>query len=123
MAKEAKPLEDLNAKAKQAVEQTREQALGVVDNYFNFLQKIISSLPSGGTDLGEKLKSYAEKNIAATQEFVHKLSQAKDFQDVVRIQMEFVQMELNAFGEQANSLGEAFTKAATESAKTPFKNS
>jgi hypothetical protein len=73
--------------------------------------------------VAEKLKSYAEKNIAATQEFVHKLSQAKDFQDFVRIQMEFVQMELNAFGEQANSLGEAFTKAATDSAKTPFKNS
>ena len=123
MAKDPRPLEDLNAKAKQAVEQTAEQTRGAVDNYFNFLQKTISSYPSGGTDLREKLKSYAEKNIAATHEFVLKLSQAKDFQDVVRIQMEFVQMELNAFGEQANSLGEAFTKAATESAKTPFKNS
>lgn len=29
--------------------------------------------------MGEKLKSYAEKNIAATKEYVQKLSQAKYF--------------------------------------------
>jgi hypothetical protein len=112
----------LNATAKQAVEQTMEQTRGAVDNYFNFLQKTISSYPSGGTDLREKLKSYAEKNIAATHEFVLKLSQAKDFQDVVRIQTEFMQAQMNAFGEQTKTLGEEVTKA-TGAVKTPFKTS
>jgi len=122
MAKDPNPLEDLNAKAKQAVEQATEQTRAV-DSYFNFLQKTISSYPSGGTDLGEKLKSYAEKNIAATHEFVLKLSQAKDFQDVVRIQTEFMQTQMNAFGEHTKTLGEEFTKAATGAVKTPFKTS
>jgi hypothetical protein len=121
MAKDAKPLEDLKANAERALEQTMEQTRGAVDNYFHFLQKTISSYPSGGTDLGEKLKSYAEKNIAATHEFVLKLSQAKDFQDVVRIQTEFMQAQMNAFGEHAKTLGEAVTKAATDAGKTPFK--
>ena len=123
MAKDAKPLEDLKANAERALEQTMEQTRGAVDNYFNFLQKTISSYPSGGTDLGEKLKSYAEKNIAATREFILKLSQAKDFQDVVRIQTEFMQTQMNAFGEHTKTLSEEFTKAATGAAKTPFKTS
>src|ERR1039458_8587653 len=123
MAKDAKPLEDLKANAERALEQTMEQTRGAVDNYFNFLQKKLSSYPSGGTDLGEKLKSYAEKNTAATREFILKLSQAKDFQDVVRIQTEFMQTQMNAFGEHTKTLSEEFTKAATGAAKTPFKTS
>ena len=122
MAKDAKPLEDLKANAGRALEQTMEQTRGAVDNYFNFLQKTISSYPSGGTDFGEKLKSYAVKNIAATHEFVLKLSQAKDFQDVVRIQTEFMQTQMNAFGEHTKTLGEEVTKA-TGAVKTPFKTS
>ena len=101
------PLGDVKADAQRAVEQTMEQARWAVDNYFNFVQKIISSYPSGGTELGEKLKSYAEKNIAATHEVVQKLTQARNFDDIIRIQTEFMQTQLESFGEQAKSVGEA----------------
>ena len=74
------PWRDVKADAQRAVEQTMEQARWAVDNYFNFVQKIISSFPSGGTELGEKLKSCAEKNITVAHEFVRKLSQAKNLQ-------------------------------------------
>jgi hypothetical protein len=53
---------------------------------------------------------YVEKNITATQEFVRDLSHAKDIQDMFRIQMEFMRAQLEAFGKQANSLGEAYIK-------------
>jgi len=130
MAKDDKPFKalnpfgDLNAEAKQAVEQTKEQALGAADTYFDFLKKTISSSPTGGTEFGEKLKNYAERNITATHEFIKGLTQAKDFQDILRIQTEFMQAQLKEFDEQTRSLGEAFTKAAATSAgKTPFKTS
>jgi hypothetical protein len=123
MAKDPKPREDLNSQAKQAVDQTKEQVLGAVDSCFDFLKKTISSYPSGGTEFGEKLKSYAEKNLAATHEFVKQLSQTKDFQDAVRIQTEFMQTQMHAFGEQTKGLGEAFTKTATREVKAPFKTS
>jgi hypothetical protein len=85
-----------------------------VDSYFTFVQKVISSYPSGGTEWGEKLKSSAQKNLAMTYEFVQKLSHAKDFSDIIRIQTEFVQTQLESFGEQARSIGEAVGfKAAT----------
>ena len=123
MAKDAKPLEDLSANAKQVVERTMEQTQGAVDKYFNFVQKAMSSFPLGGTEFGEKLKSYAEKNIAATNVYINKLSQAKDLQEVIRIQTEFMQTQFNAFGEQTKGLAETFTKASTEAVKTRFQKS
>ena len=89
-------------------------ARGVMDNYFGFLQNIW-----GSNDLAEKMKTYTEKNISAYAECVGKLSQAKDFQEVFRIQTEFMQTQFSSFAEQARSLGEAYTKAATDATK-PF---
>ena len=137
MAKDPKPMEVLNAQAKQAVnetkqatdrmtqavEETKGQALGAADTYFDFLNRTISSFPSGGTEFGEKLKSFAEKNLAATHRFIQQLSQARDFQDVLRLQTEFMQTQMQTFAEQATSLVEAFTKTATREVKMPFKTS
>jgi hypothetical protein len=137
MAKDPKPMEVSNAQAKQAVnetkqatdrmkqavEETKGQALGAADTYFDFLNKTISSFPSGGTEFGEKLKSFAEKNVTATHQFIQQLSQAKDFQDVLRIQTEFMRTQMQAFAEQATSLAESFTKTAASEIKMPFKTS
>ena len=129
MAKDPKPFKDLNPlgdfsqDAGRAIEQTKEQALGAADTYFDFLKKTVSSTPSGGTEFGERIKSYAEKNISATHEFIKQLTQAKDFEDILRIQAEFMQTQLKEFGEQTKSLGEAFTKAAASGGNTPFKTS
>ncbi len=130
MAKDTEPLEKFNAnaeravkQAEQVVEKTVDHTRGVLDDYFHFMQKAFSSYPVGGTELAEKMKSHTEHNISAAQEFVHKLSQAKDFQDIIRIQTEFMQMQFKALGDQTRSLTEAFTKTATSGMKTPFKGS
>jgi hypothetical protein len=65
------------------------------------------------------VKACAEKNIAATQEFVRELNYAKDIQDMFRIQMEFMRTQMEAFVEQSNSLGEAYIKAASGQTNKP----
>jgi|SRR5277367_5963503 len=126
MAKDTKPFEVLSQNAERAVEQTMkqtvEQTRGALDSYFGFIQKAVSSYPSGGNEFGEKMKNFTEENIASAQQFVHKLSQARDFQDVLRIQTEYMQMQLNTFGKQTMSLTEAFTKTITNEVKMPFKS-
>jgi hypothetical protein len=87
---------------------------------FDYLKKAISSTPSGGTEFGEKLKSYAEANLTATHEFVRQLSQVKDFNEMVRIQTEFMQSLVNAMGEQTKELTETYAKTAADIAKKPF---
>src|SRR6516164_2719446 len=99
------------------VEQNMEKARGAMDNYFSFLQNIW-----GSNDLTEKMKTYTEKNISASTEYMHKMSQARNFPEVFQIQTEFMQTQMNKFAEQARSLGEAYNKAATDATK-PFRMS
>ena len=138
MAKETRPLEVLNTRTKQAFEETNEatermkqsveetkvQALSAMDTYFEFLNRAISSFPSGGTEFGEKLKTFSEKNVITTHQFVRRLGQAKDFQEVFRLQAEFMQTQMQTFAEQAKSLAEAFAKTPASEVKMPaFKSS
>jgi hypothetical protein len=113
MARDKQPFEALSETTAQAVEQNMEKARGAMDNYFTFFQNIW-----GINDLTEKMKTYTARNMSASTDCVHKLSQAKDFQEVIRIQTEFMQAQMSTFAEQAKSLGEAYTKAATDATKS-----
>jgi hypothetical protein len=75
-----RPFEEINIIAKLI----KEQALVVTDGYLKLLKKAISSNPSKGSEVGAVLRSNAEKNVDLVQEFVHKLSDARDFQDAFR---------------------------------------
>ena len=120
MAKDPSPLQNLNVETKQAVEQTMRQAQGAMDNYFGLLQQTMSATPWGKTDFGEKLKSFTEQNIATAQQHVQKLSQARNFQDIIKIQTEYMQTQLSLFADQAKQLGEAYMKTAAGALKPPF---
>jgi hypothetical protein len=52
---------------------------------------------------------------------MHKLSQAKDFRKVLRIQVDFAQAQFNAFSGQAMDLSEAAAKAASDALDARFK--
>jgi hypothetical protein len=116
MAKDQKPIEELSGIAKESIEQAR----GAVDIYFETLRKAVSSYPTGGTEFGEKLKNYAERNVSTTHEYVKQLSHAKDFQEMIRIQTEFMQSLMGAFGEQTKSLTEAYTKTTADTLTKPL---
>lgn len=116
MPSDKEPFEDLSAIAAQTMEKTR----GAVDNYFNFLQKTMSSYPWSGSELADKLKGFVEQNIGASHEYMRKLSQARNVQDVIQIQTEFMQTQLSSFAEQAQKLGEVYVKAATGAMKNPL---
>ena len=114
MTTDTRPFEEMNTIAKQI----KEQALVATDDYFKFLKKTISSHPAKGSEVGEVLQTNAEKNIDLVQEFVHKLSEAKDFQGALRAQTEFMQSQFVSLGEQTKNLGEAYSKSASR----VFKN-
>jgi hypothetical protein len=114
MAKAKEPLQ-----SERTAEQITEQTKGAMENYFNWFQNATSALPWGNTNLNRILLSHATQNITATFAFVQKLSQAKNFQDVVKIQSEFMNAQLNSFNGQAKIISEIYTQAAAAT-KTPF---
>jgi hypothetical protein len=114
------PFESLTATAAQTADQMTKQTQGAMENYFGWLQTSMSSFPWSNTNLNRILLSNVTQNVTATFAFVQKLSQAKDFQEVVKIQTDFMQAQMNSFNEQAKVLSEMYGKAAEDAMKTPF---
>jgi len=81
-------------------------------------EKGMKASPLLDADLNKKLKDYIDKNIAAANEFVRKLSEAKDVQSFWQVQTDFMQTQWKTFGEQMKDLGETVTKSMTGA----FKN-
>jgi hypothetical protein len=107
------------AQVERLLDKTVAQTRGAADDYFSLMQKAFSFSSMGRTELAEKMRSYTEQNISAAGDFVHKLNQAKDFQDIIRIQTEYMQTQFSIWAEQTKGLTEAFTKAATSAVKLP----
>jgi hypothetical protein len=112
MAKDQKLTEELAAAAKQGMEQAAEQ-------YFGWMQKSMPAAPWLDAELSKKMMGFAHENMAASWGFVQRLTQAKDFQDLLRIQTEFMQTQLESFGKQAKDISEASSKMAAGAFKSP----
>ncbi|HXZ22848.1 MAG TPA: phasin family protein [Pseudolabrys sp.] len=93
--------------------QNFEQTRKAMESYLDLMQKNIKASPGLDSELTRKMKTYSEKNIAVTSEFVQKLTKATDFQDFWRIQTEFMQAQWKAFNEQTRDLSETMSKSAT----------
>jgi hypothetical protein len=118
-AKAQKPADQMEEFSKDAMAQAHQ----LIDTYFDFLKKSVSSFPTGGTEIGEKLRDQSVQNVAAVHDLVKRLGQAKDFEEALRIQTEFIQSQFQVFGEQMRSLGEVYSKEAASEVKIPFKSS
>jgi hypothetical protein len=103
MAKETGPFQASTGMAEEIIEQITKQIQETMVNYFGWLQNNMSASTWG--------MSYATENVIAAFTFVRKLSQAKDLQDVVTIQTEFVQMQVDMFNERAKELSDAIAAA------------
>jgi len=68
-------------------------------------------------DLNKRLLSYATENVTAAVGLVEKLSHAKNLEDVVKIQTEFVSTQLGSLNEQTKTIMEICAKAAQDATK------
>jgi hypothetical protein len=98
--------------------QIMERTKHAMETYVSWFQNAMSASPWSNTDLNKKLLSYATHNVTAAVDLVQKLSQAKDVEQVVKIQTEFMSQQLNSFNEQTKTIVEICTKAAQDATKT-----
>ncbi len=101
-----------------------EQARKAVDGFMTAAQKAVTTAEtqaataqSGAKEMSQKAMSFAEQNMANSFEFAQKLVRAKDVQEVVALQQEYLKAQMQAMQSQAKDLGAAATKAAMDSAK------
>jgi hypothetical protein len=89
------PFESLTGIAQQTADQITQQTKGAMENYLTWFQNAMSASPWGNIDLNKKLLSYATENVTAAVGLVQKLSQAKNLEDVAKIQTEFMRCRGN----------------------------
>jgi hypothetical protein len=118
VATDKEPFQSLTGIAEQLAEHSLEKAQGAMKNYFGWLQSAMSATAWGSTDLNKKLLEYAAENSSAAFGYVQNLTRAKNWEDVVRIQTEFMGTQLNSLNEQAKSIGDAYTKSVGGATKT-----
>ncbi len=115
---------DVPTQMRQFAEQSVEQARKAVDGFLTAAHKTASdagnqasTAQSGAKDMGTKVMGFAEQNINNSFEFAQKLVRAKDIQEVMALQQEFLKSQMQAMQAQAKDLGATATKAAMDSAK------
>ena len=86
--------------------------IGAVQKSATDMDSATNSAHSGVKDAGAKAVAFAEKNVTSAFDLAEKLVQAKDVQEVLRLQAEYLQQQMAAVQEQARELGDAVQKAA-----------
>ena len=116
---------DVPTQMRQFAEQSVEQAKKAVDGFLTAAQKTAAAIEtqantaqSGVKDVRERVMSFAEENIANSFEYAQKLVRAKDVQEVMALQQEFLQSQLQAMQAQAKDLGSAATQAVASVGKS-----
>jgi phasin len=74
---------------------------------------------AGASDMSRKAMTFAGQNMATSFAFAQKLAHAKDVEEVMRLQAEYVKTQMQVLSEQAKELGASFTQAASNTARRP----
>ena len=112
--------EQLRTYAEQSITQARK----AIEDFMKVAQTTVSSvegsthqIQAGAVDLNKKMLSYAEENIAAAFDFAEKMARAKDMDEIVKLQSEFMTNRMSAFGEQTREIGDSAAKTASDVGK------
>ena len=111
---------EMRAFAEKSVEQARqafESFISTAHNTVSALEGQAETTRQGAKDLGEQAMDFAERNIASSFEFARNLVRAKDVNEMVRLQSDYIGAQMNALSEQAKQLGNSTTKVARDAAK------
>jgi phasin len=127
MAKEQMGNFEIPAEMRRIAEQSMQQAQRAFEGFINAAQQAAGEVESranraraGTRDVTEKAMSFAERNVAASFDFAQKLVRARDLDEVMRLQREYIQAQIQALNEQAKEIGQTVSKAAMDAARPKF---
>ena len=105
-------------------EKSVEQARKAFDGFLGAAQKTVESVDGSAAavrdnaqDMTRKSLGYAEQNMRAAFDHAQKLVRAKDLQEAMQIQTEFVKSQFNTMQEQMKEIGAGVQKSASEAVK------
>lgn len=120
MAKQGNSNFEIPAEMRAFAEKSVEQAKQAFDSFISAAQKAVAtadqqaaSARSNAQELSGLAVRFAERNIATSFDFAQRLVRAKDAEEVLALQAEYVKSQMAALNEQAKELGQQAAKMAT----------
>jgi phasin len=107
--------------AEKSVEQARKAFdgfMGAAQRTVDTLETSAGSVQANTNDMTRKTFTYAEQNISAAFEHAQRLVRAKDVQEAMHLQAEFVRNQFAAMQSQMRDLGAIAQAAAQTAAQT-----
>ena len=124
MSKDGMPNFEIPTQMRQFAEQSVEQAKKAVDGFLTAAHKTVAMVEgqanaaqTGAKSMTDKAMGFAEQNIANTFDFAQRLVRAKDPQEVMQLQAEFIKGQIQRLTEQARELGETAGKVGAEAVR------
>ena len=84
-----------------------DKVASATQNYLDMVEKTMRGFPGANQEQISTFKECIEQQVAANRDFGVKLLDAKDFQQVFRIQVEYFQSRLKACADDAAQIGAA----------------
>jgi phasin len=110
---------DMRAFAEKSIEQARQ----TFDDFISAAHHAVSafegqadSVRKGAQDVTEKAMIFAKQNMASLFELALQLARARDIQDLLKLQADYIRRQMQVLTEQAKELGESTAKAAKDAA-------
>jgi phasin len=105
-------------------EQSLQQARKAFEAIIATAQETVSTLEgraaiaqAGAKDVGAAAMEFAERNVASSFELAEQLVRATTLEEIMRLQADYMKLQLQTLAEQANELGQTATKAAIKASK------
>jgi phasin len=103
---------EIPAEMRDFAEKSVEQARKAIDGFMSAAQKTVdtfegsaNTVQASATDATRKTFSYAEQNLSAAFDLAQRMVRAKDMQEAMQIQAEFVRNQFEAMQTQMKEFG------------------
>jgi phasin len=124
MAKQGNANFEIPAEMRAFAEKSMEQAKQAFDSFISAAQAAAGTVDrqaagarSGAKELSELAMRFAERNIASSFDFAQRLVRAKDSEEVLALQADYVKSQMATLNEQATQLGKEAAKMANPAAQ------
>jgi phasin len=122
MANNQTPSYEIPAEMRDFAEKSVEQARKAMDGFLGAAQKTVDTFEGSATtvqasakDMTRRTFSYAEQNIAAAFDLAQRMVRAKDMQEAMQIQAEFVRTQFESMQTQMKEFGSLAQTAMSQS--------
>jgi phasin len=133
MAMNPTPNFEVPTEMRDFAEKSVEQARKAIDGFMGAAQKTVdtfegsaNTVQSSAKDMTRKTFAYAEQNITAAFDMAQRMVRAKDMQEAMQVQAEFVRQQFESMQAQMRELGalaqgavSQATNQASQAAKPP----